>query len=63
MPAVRIVHNSERVIRAKYGLTVSMDSTPTKMLLAATSDSAPLMRISRVKTHAKALISRGMIRA
>ena len=56
IPAVRIVHTSDGVIRLRYGLTVRVDSIPTKILLAATRDSAPDILINVVNTYAKPLI-------
>jgi len=50
IPTLRTVQASERVMSFKCALTVNADSMPTKILLAATIDSAPEIPISFVKT-------------
>ena len=61
MPAVNTVQSSERVISLKKGFIVRADSMPTKILLAAQSDSAPEIRISFEKTKANFLMNQGII--
>ncbi len=60
MPAAMIVPSSETVISARYGLTTSEDSTPTKMLLDTLKASAPLMRMDREKRRANSRTKKGM---
>jgi hypothetical protein len=60
IPAVSMVQSSDFVILPIYGLTVNADSTPTKILLAATSASAPDIFINLVKIREKSLIIKGI---
>jgi hypothetical protein len=48
---------------ARNGRMTVADSTPTKMFAAVDRDSAPLIRMRRVKAFEKILMSQGMMPA
>src|SRR5512136_1589112 len=60
MPAVMMVPSSDTVMSLRWGRMTRADSTPTKMLAETDSDSAPLIRMVRVKIRAKSRTKKGM---